>query len=269
MTRLIRIDQDLSGRTLDASALPDGHARQSLLLRCNLEGASILGDVRGSDILFCTGAADFSQADTYACYWRGRGDDLAGTRFPDVGHLHHDVVREILRQRKEVIAPLIPPAWRPKARQAVEAVRELIRNYLTGSWVPAYQVSLDIGVTPQQFVRLFRLVFEPYPKLAARFEEMVRDTVEGDFTTLGPQSSSATVHWPDGAEVTVDALDLPVLPELSRYALARWIENEAGPVLPGDHSFEERHVFVYSAFPMRLRAMPQADTWLTEPWSGY
>ena len=75
----------------------------------------------------------------------------------------------------------------------------------------------------------FRLIFAPYPQLAGRFERLVSALRSG--RTPEPQNLSLTldIDWGDGAVVRLDALNLPALPDPSRYTLSRWVESQAGP----------------------------------------
>ena len=80
--RIVRTNQDLRGQTLDASTTTDGHARLSLVQGCTFDASTrFLGDIRGTDFLANSGPADWSGADTHACYWRGN-INLAGSLWP-------------------------------------------------------------------------------------------------------------------------------------------------------------------------------------------
>jgi len=256
--RLVFTDKDLSGRALDASQQPDGHARESLFLRCNLDGAVFLGDWRGSDFIACRGAADFSQAQVYACYFRGwQRPDLFSCRFPaDIGYLHHEPVAAVLHQELGPLLAKLPPRLRRKARQAVEAVRDAVAGDWQASWRPSWRLVEGLGLTPAQIVAVFSRAFEHYPVLLARFQELVREAQRGELDQ--DVKTSATLVWPDGAQVTIDALSLPPLPETSRHALKLWAQAEADRQAPGSH-----YCFIWQVLPLAASPLPEPDAWLT------
>ena len=253
MTRRILTNLNLSGQVIDASLQPDGHARQSLIRGCNLTGAIVLGDMRGSDIF----GSDLTNCDltgalVYNTYWRG--NTMTGSRWPtDIGFLHHDPVAEIIRAR----AALVVATARPKVQQVASFV---LGNYLSGSWDPSKSIWWD-GLTTTQRNRLitaFRLVFQPYPQLAARFEALMALLQSGRAGFTGNAPTAQTLTWDDGVTVTLDALNLPVLSDLSRYSLARWAEQQAGL---------GHECIVWSAYPMRAMAVPMGhDPFPEEAW---
>jgi len=255
--RVVLTNQDLTGQVLDASTRPDGHARESLVRGCTFDlGTRFVGDIRGTDFIGNTGPADWRAAQTYSCYWRGN-QNLSGSLWPaDIGSLHHEPVGTIIRDRVALVAAT--------ARPKVIAVASYVLggDYARASWDTSKTYWWD-GLTVTQREKLaaaFRLVFQPYPGLAERFEELVKALKEG--TPLFQGAPLATdVSWPDGASIHLDAMNLPALPEPSRYALARWLEAQADLQQPAPH-----HCFVYSALPPIVRPLPQPDDWFSPGW---
>ncbi len=246
--RIVRVNQDLSGQTLNT-------AREGFFQNCNIDGVVFRGDFRGSDYLGCTGAADWSKALTYGSYWRGC--DLTGAILPpDIGFLHHDPVGALIKDRATALPVVV------KGPVTDVGAFALSGDYPTASW----DTSIHLWWTGRDslervaLVTGFRQVFAPYPGLAQRWEELVIRLTKGEELSKGNLPLSQVVTWPDGVEVTVDALNLPPLPEPSRHALARWIEGQAGP---------DRHCFVYSINPMNVRVLAEPDDWLTLPRGGF
>ena len=257
MPRQIRIGENFDGLTLGSPGL---EARQSYIRNCSLVGATVLGDWRGSDILGCDLTnANLTGAQTYACYWRG--NTMLGATFPaDIGWLHHEPVAEIIR----AAAASLPPGTVKTKIQAVGTF--VLSDYKTASWDSSKAVWWDTLTAAQKLtaVSRFRALFAPYPQLAARFEELIRAIQGGGTLWAGSAATSGTLTWPDGASVTVDALALPPLPELSRYGLARWMEAQADLQAPGPH-----YCFVAGVVPIHLWALPDPDTWWQQPRAGY
>lgn len=251
MPRQLFVDQDLSNQIMDATLFADG-LRQSYFRNCNLTNTQFIGDIRGCDYYGCTGAADWRLAQTYGSYWRG--NTLNGSLFPpDIGFLHHQPVAEIIR----AAATALPNSTVKTKILAVGAY--VLSDPINASWDTSKAKWWDTLTAAQRVtaVTRFRALFAPYPQLAQRFEELVKAIQAGANLWAGGAPTSATVTWPDGASVIVDALALPPLPEMSRYALARWIEAQADAQQPGPH-----HCFVWTAFPMIVQIMPGADWWL-------
>lgn len=263
MTRRVHTDADLSGLTLDASKQPDGHARESLFQRSNIDGLTLTGDWRGSAYLGNTGAADWSKAETHASYWRGN-KGLAGSKWPaDIGHLHHEPVSDIIDAG--VAAGLTGEL---KAIGEEVAVYTL-SSYTAASWDTAWDALVkDLsGATKEKFISLMRTACVGYPGLLARVDDLERSLVNGESALWTPKAEpfKATLAWPDGAEVLLDAAKLPPLPDQSPYALARWIEAEADAQQPGP----QHYAFVYSIVPMIPRILPEPDYWRAHRWEGY
>ena len=263
MSRIVLVGSDLSGQVLNASTQPDGHARESLIQGCTFDAATrFLGDWRGTDYIGGGGAADWSQAQTYGSLWRC---NVLGAAFPpDIGHLHHQPVAEIIRQRIVALNPTTT------LRNKLEAVRLHVLG--GGSWDTS-KLSWWDGLTQTQRNRLrdlWRQVFQGYPGLAERFEGLLKSLLAGEPLYTGTRQEVASVTWPDGAQVTVDAGNLPTLPEKSRYALRQWIEaqNPDGIILP--EGAAERHCFVYAVAdalsPITvIQPLREADSWLVGP----
>jgi hypothetical protein len=274
MSRVVLIDRDLRGQTLDASAQPDGHAREGLVMRCQLDlNTRVIGDIRGTDFLANDGPADWSQAQTYACLWR-RNTNMQGSTFPaDIGYLHHEPVIEIIRQR---IAELNPPA---RLREKLVAVRDHVVN--GGSWDTSRAFWWDAvsGVDRERLAALWRRVFEGYPGLARKFAQLYKALTEGGTLWDGAARWATTLTWPDGAEVVIDATNLPALPELSRHALRRWAEAEADGQVPANkhwcfvYTVAEPLIPLTNAEPMRdgdeRLGYKVEDGWLQYQKAGY
>lgn len=251
---------DLSGQTLDASQQPDGHARESLFLRCNIDGLTLIGDWRGAAYLGNTGAADWSKAQTHASYWRR--NTLGGSKWPtDIGYMHHEPVAAILDGGLSRLTPALRligraiPLW-------------VLSDYTAASWDTAWDglISGLPGATRERFIEVLRILAEGYPGLLSRIDELERKLINEESALWTPKAEplKATLLWPDGAEVLLDAANLPTLSDSSPYALARWIEAEADAQQPGPH-----YAFVYSITPMIPRILPEPDYWLANRWEGY
>lgn len=252
MPRQVFTDADQSGQLVDAGQ----ESRESLFLRCNLDGATFLGDWRGSDYLSCTGATDWRQADIYGSYWRG--NTLGGSQFPaSIGYLHHEPVAEIISQRAKAV---LSGATRRTVLQVAQFVAS--GDYVAASWdtsTPLWWAGIG-DRKRREMLAGFRLVFEPYPGLAERFEELVIALEQGSPLFAGDTPLVQTVTWPDGAEVVIDALNLPPLPDPSRYTLARYLEGQAGP---------GHHLFLYGILPPRPVVLPEPGVWLEHQRGGY
>lgn len=246
MSRIVRTGQDLSGQTLAVSTLPDGHARQSYLGNCNLSGATIIGDIRGSDILDCdlTGA-DLSAANLYGCVWRGSTFDDASQLPDDPGPYGEELVYELVRR----YAPRFPPAWRQRAKDILSA-------HASGD----YEV----------FCALCKDVWQNEPdvleKLWAAMPQKIREWMKrtfAEFNCRDPRPLNAA-RWPDGVSVAVDVNDLPSLPRPhDRYELARWIEAQAGPINTDIATFPGRYCWVARIRPqLKIHTLPHPDDWL-------
>jgi hypothetical protein len=256
MSRIVLTDQDLSGKTINA--------HQGLVKGCVLNLTTrFLGDCRGMDFLGNDGPADWSQANTYSTYWRGN-KNLAGSKFPaDIGFLHHEPVAEILQQG----LVNVPKKLRPIG----EAIPGwVLSDYVTASWDTAWDAVIKgiPGATKESFIEVLRLQTKGFPGLQERVDVLEQALVHGEGVLWTPPKEpySATVVWPDGAKVVVDAMNLPVLSDISRYALARWVEGQADTQQPGPH-----YCFVHSVLPPIVQILPKPDDWL-EPdrrWQGY
>ena len=261
--RRVLIGLNLSGQTLDANAEPGGHARESLILNCNLTGVTILGDVRGtdffnSDLTNC----NLTGAQLYGGYWRG--NTLTGIQLPaDIGALaHHELLIEVI---KHGLANVTMTA---ATRAKVQAVRDyIVANGYNVSWedTPPSWWTGSGATLRTRLLTAFRATFAPYPNLAERFEALVRRLQAGlPLRSIAPLPI-ATVTWPDGASVTIDGNNLPVLPELSRFALKEWIQAQADAQQLGSH-----YCWVASVSPrFVVHALRGSDTWWQEPLKGY
>ena len=254
---------NLSGQTLDANAEPGGHARESLILNCNLTGATILGDVRGtdffnSDLTNCS----LTGAQLYGGYWRG--NTLTGIQLPaDIGALaHHELLIEVIKQGLATIT--MTAATRAK----VQAVRDyIVANGYNVSWedTPPSWWTGSSATLRTRLLAAFRATFAPYPSLAERFEALVKRLQAGLPLRSITAHPIATVTWPDGAAVTVDGNNLPVLPELSRFALKEWIQAQADAQRPGPH-----YCWVAATLPsMTVHVLSSPDDWWQRPLRGY
>jgi hypothetical protein len=272
VTRRVYIDEDLTGRTLDASLAigpsSDGHARESLFLRCNMSSTVLVGDWRGSDFLDCSGGPDLTRADVYAGYWRGC--DLTGGLFPaDIGFLHHEPVAEIIRAGAEARKARIARG----TYDAFIAVADFVRaDPVNASWDTSRALWYD---TPfrDELVKVSREIYAPYD-LAARFEILLRVFERNLPRFDGGVPSVLDVAWQDGASVRVDATDRPAVADLSRYTLARWVEAQADAQRPDARADVTAHgvprqasepahpVFILTIVPLRLIHLATPDGWL-------
>lgn len=248
--RQIHINENLSNQTLQGN-------RQSYFENCNIDGTVFIGDWRGSDYLNCTGAADWSNAKTYACYWRG--NTLIGSQFPsDIGFFQNEPVVEIIIQSIENIPT--------KEKDAIQSVHDFVKlNYNHSSWDTSRSVWWDGKSTAYRNTAIinFRSVFSQYTQLAERFEQLVKALQGGKPTYDGIFKSSTFADWPD-AKVKVDKDNLPVLPNKSRYELARWIENQVK-----DKTQLTPYAFVLSTNPPNIWVMPNKNDWLKIPRGGF
>ena len=248
MSRIIRTDEDLSGHTIDASTFPDGHLRQSYIGRCNLQGATIIGDVRGTDFLQCDFRnADLSQAQVYGCVWTGSQVDETTVLPTDAGGIQREMIFETLRR----LVSKLPPAYRQKLKDILQASREgraldrqeLVREILsTAKGRAAGQKLLDL--------------LEDHPQIKAFLKVLYRASLRDACNT---PRQVVDVAWPDGVTVTVDRDNLPPLPRPDdRYELARWIEQEAGP-----SDMLKRHVWVGNIrLELTIWILAKPDDWL-------
>ena len=247
MSRIVRTGQDLRDQALTSPA-PEQH----LIQGCTLDLTTrFVGDWRGSDFINNTGAADWSQADTYAAYWRGNRN-LEGSLWPaNIGPLHHEPVAEIIRQG---IATRLPNDLRTIGEDIPAFV---LSDYTFASWDTAWDASIRhvTGATKRRFIKMMRLVCVGYPNLLDRVDQLEAALVQGEgrlWTGNAPLKS--TLIWPDGAQVIIEPMNL--LAEPSRYALARWAEAKADSQQPGSH-----HCFVFSILPPGALPMASADHW--------
>ena len=272
MTRRILTNQNLSGQVLDASTQPDGHARESLLRGCTFDAGTVfLGDIRGAEFINCTGPADWSQAQTHGCYWRG--GNIQGAKFPtDTGSFHYEVIREIIRQRAPLVINSVPANRRTAVLNALIELRSLLVNLDGMCWDTAADL-MDSRISKTIGRAFFRAVFQPYPRLLATFEQMVRHRDAGDPNAV--LRTQETISWADGVSVTLNSTSVPA--GASAYDVARALETQARAQATGrlaDYykpvpNGLDYHVHVYVVRPPLLRAMVTADEWLTAPDEGY
>lgn len=251
MSRLIRIDEDLSGRTLDVSTLPEGHARESYIGRGSLQGATIIGDIRGSDILGvpCEGI-DLSQAETYGCLWTGSTFDATSVLPADPGPFQREITYELVRRR----ISQLPQRWRQRARDILIALS-------AGDNTGFCALAADVWQRDPDMVREF------WQALPVRVRRFVRKVFLVADCTDPP--TSTTAMWPDGIQILIDRDNLPPLPRPDdRYELKQWLIAQAGPFSP-EWGFG-RHCWVASIRPWpRVRFLSYADQWFMEPYSEF
>ena len=259
MGRLVWTNQDRAGQTLDASALPDGHARRSYLGSCNFQGATVIGDIRGSDVLDCDlrGGADLSQAQTYGCIWTGcLVDDT--TIFPaDSGGLQMIVTLERVRR----CIPQLPQAYRQRARDILQALKE-------GRFLDNQAIIRDVLSTAKgrQVAQQLLDLLAAYPGAVERVKAIFAFAAA---SACENPRSVVTVDWFDGTVVTIDRDNLPPLPRPDdRYELDQWILAQAGPSPDLIHG---RNVYTASIRPsLSIFIVSQADDWLwCLPRQGY
>lgn len=252
MGRQVIEGQNLSGRTINVTAYPDGHARQSYIADCDLRGAVVIGDIRGSDVLSCQAeGADFSQAKTYGCIWRGTTFDLATKFDPNAGILQDEVVYELVRRR----ISSLPSKWRQRARDILAA--HSVADYQT-----FFQLANDVWVKDPATARA---LWEALP-------QRIRDWFKWMFQQTGcqPIRTTQTVTWPDGVSVTVDANNLPPLAHpYYRYELDQWIIAQAGPVVPSS-GLPGRWCWTARIRPwLGVFVLPDPDAWFSPGYGGF
>lgn len=260
MTRRILRNLDLSGRVLDASLEPDGHARESLVEGCTFDANTrFLGDIRGSDFVNNTGPADWSGADTYACYWRG--NTLTGAKFPALlGWMHHEPVAEIVRQN-------LARLTQTRLRDIATAFREWVAlNYADKEWWAEaweYRLKTVTGATPARYLSVLRTLLSDHYLLLRRadwLEKSFADNVLPVSSTGTPPPT--TLVWVDGSTLVLDRDNLPVLPDRSRYSLARWLESQ---------SPTGEKLFVWSLRPLAISKAPMdmSGNYVEDFWIRY
>ena len=219
--RQVHIDEDLSGRTLDAALT--GHAHESLFLRCNLSGTVFLGSWAGSDFFRCVGAVDFRQGDMYATYWRG--NILAGSQWPtDIGFMQHfEPIAALIKDRAAALVT------NTTQRTIVNRVADIAGSYRSWNDSPTDWWTSSTSNRRTLLATAFRKIFGPYPQLLSRFEHLLAVLKSGRTPELQILSPVLDITWPDGAAVRLDATNLPALPDPSRYPLSGWVEAQAGP----------------------------------------
>ena len=107
------------------------------------------------------------------------------------------------------------------SRYAYDAWDETVADWWTG----------QTAATRTAIINFIQTTFAGHPKILARFARLRQQILSGDLIT-DDDITQCTVFWPapDGSlavSFTVDTAALPVLPDPSRYTLARWIEQEA------------------------------------------
>ena len=252
MGRVVRVNEDLSGQTLDVSSLPDGHARESYLGQVNLQGATIIGDIRGSDILRCQGEGlDLSRALTYGCQWTQSTFD-EDTVFPDgAGAAQYQITYELIRR---YIAAHCPVRLRARARDIVAA-------HQAGDYATFCELMGKFRANASDREEALKL-WRALPDRMQRRMQAVFATCDG-----GPPRRTVTVGWPDGVSVDVDRDNLPALPRPNdRYELKLWIQGQAGPVAEdcGLTGLEGHYCFVHEIPDLRVSMFGTPDGWLLE-----
>lgn len=257
MGRIIRVGTNMDGQVLDASTLPDGHARQSYFggepgRLMSMRGATIRGDIQGSDLLWVDlrDGADLSQAETYGCLFTGSLVDATTVLPPDPGPFQRELTYEMVRR----YIPHLPTKLRPIAKDMLIALRD-------GDNATFCQ----LGQAVMQKARDADAALGMLDTLPPKVRRFIKRTLETVAETLcGSPPSTTIVTWPDGVTVTLDRDNLPPLPRPDdRYELARWIEREAGPPTLGPEETWGRYCFVTSIRPWpRVQILPHPDAWL-------
>lgn len=248
MSRVIRTSEDLSGQTIDVSTFPDGHARESYLGQCDLRGATIIGDIRGSDLLRCPcEGLDLTQALIYGCQWTESTFDDA-TVFPDdAGAAQYEISYELVRR---YIANRLPVRLRRKARSMLAA-------HQAGDWAAFCQRVANIMAVAADAEEARKLWQALPTRFRRRLREMFVDSCDGS-----PPRSTLSVWWPDGLTVEVDSDNLPPLSHPhDRYELKLWIQEQAELAAPGSN----RYCVVHEITPdLRVSPLPAPDHWQVE-----
>lgn len=246
MSRIVLTNQDLSGRTLDASLQADGHARQSYVGKCDLRGATIIGDIRGSDVLHSDlRGADLSAANLYGCVWRGSAFDDDSRLPDDPGPYGEELVYELVRR----YSPQFPPAWRRRAK-------DILAAHASGDYETFCALCKDVWQNEPDVLR----------KLWAAMPRRIRGWMKQTFTGFVCRDPNplSVVRWPDGVSVAVDVDNLPSLEHPDyRYELDQWIIAQAGPINTDVATFLGRYCWTARIRPqLRIHVLPQPDDWL-------
>ena len=211
--RQVHISENLTGQTLT------GPAQESLFWNCILP-AALSGDWSGSDFLSSTGACDFRQADIKGAYFRG--NTLNGSLFPEMGWLQYEPLVEIVRPRLATLSVarrqrVIALGQRLLSRHAWNAWDETVADWWTG----------QTAATRTAIINFIQTTFAGHPRILGRFARLRQQILSGDLIT-DDDITLCDVFWP-GTDIqfTINTSALPVLPDPSRYTLARWIEQEA------------------------------------------
>lgn len=259
MSRIVRTNENRSGQTFDASGFPEGHLRRSYMGHIDFRGATIIGDIRGSDLLECDfrNGADLSRAQTYGCVWTGSLVDET-TIFPaEVGGLQMLVTLELVRRR---VAQL-PQAYRQRARGIVQALRE-------GRYLDSQAIIRDILSTQRGREVAQKLLgyLSTHPGIAQRVKDLFGFCAA---ERCEIPRSVATLDWHDGTVVAVDRDNLPPLPRPDdRYELDQWIVAQTEPA---SHLLGSRSVYTASIRPrLAIYILARPDDWLWSlPRKGY
>lgn len=276
MPRLVHYREDLSGRTLGglvsvsrgARPTTPVHYRQSYFGECRLDGATVLGDFRGSDFLDCPiPGTDFSRMDPGGCRMDGSTPDAA-TGFPAaIPGLITEATSEILRR----VLPMLPAPWRPAATAMIDAQHDT--RYFDMVQV-ARQTRAD--AKGEKVVQRFIKALTPYPSVQS-YVRTVLDWVNGEvciYSNLSAEDEAikrlsiptrrARLVFNDSASYTIDPARLPALAHpFYRFELDRAIEVAVGPVQDRTLAHQERHVWTAAIRPWPWPFQgATADFWL-------
>lgn len=226
MTRLVRVDEDLSGQTIDVSTLPDGQARQSYISGGSLQRAKIIGDIRGSDILDipCEGL-DLSEAKTYGCRWDGSTVDETTIISPTTGGWQTEMTYELIRRHLVTM----PARLRRLAGSMLDAHAQPQQD-----WEGLYRAARSLTEAKggwDEINRLLEGLRINYPGvwvLVAQLFHWAQN--ERNQVICMARPTIARLAFSDGATYEIDAKKLPPLVHANyRYELDRYIEKTVGP----------------------------------------
>jgi hypothetical protein len=213
-----------------------------------------IGDCTAADYINNTGPADWSQADTYASYWRGN-INMEGSKIPlNIGYLHHDPVAEVARQGIAKVTNSVEVAILKGLPSFT------LGNYSFHSWSTCWEeyASKIPGATKELFISAITAAFTGYPSLESRTKNLARDLLSGKLEPLKSMPAIRDVEFFDGVKVSVDSDNLPALPRLNdRYELARKIEADADAL-----NAEPHYVFVHTIDPPIIAPLRDPDDWL-------
>lgn len=156
--------------TVTPADLPaDKNLQFSYFYRCNLSPLSLVGfNLMDTDFIDChCDGVDMTGAQTDGLY--SRRSSWNGAKLPpDIPFLAHDLVVEAAGQRLNAVAP--------GDRPLVQLVRDRVAD---GTYLKSWDDSVDALLSNPAAQAVWRTVCAPYPNLAHRFEEAIKEVAAG------------------------------------------------------------------------------------------